>query len=119
MKGYIMSNEKTSILAGIGYFSIGAAVVAGGIYLFINTSPYTEADAQRECQSLAENFFNDDEFFPDVDIRVGSTWVKNGARVAQVEIREDPSDLSFNPRICVLQDGQVRLVSVFEQAAWR
>jgi hypothetical protein len=101
---------------------IGIAILLGAWAYFGFPSPDTLlawSNASDECVKFAKE--NRDKIFFGQDsdeIKAVSSWLKNGKVVVQVGAFE-PNATSYTPRLCVLGGGQIEIVSILENSAWR
>ena len=77
------------------------------------------ADAQQQCTDFAKR--NQEKLFFDEkgdEIRAFGQWIKNGKVVVEVGAIK-PGDTMYTPRLCVIGGGQIEIVSILENSAWR
>src|SRR5262245_42677944 len=101
------------ILMGVGLFGLWAW---SGFM-----SPITllsGLDASGECVRFAEQHKDELAFFGKNKVKAMETWTKNGKFVVELGFFEEGKSTYF-PRICVVGNGYVQIVSVFENNAWR
>jgi hypothetical protein len=98
-------------------------VIAFGVWAYFGfPSPDTLASlssAKQDCVDFAEKH-KDQLFFggSDQTIQAVDSWMKNGKIVVEIGAFKNNSD-AFLPRICVVGNGRIEIVSVLESAAWR
>src|SRR3954469_24240532 len=97
-----------------------ALVAVGAIGLFgywVFNQPAVSAEhAKTECtrfanENLKTNLYN--------NVRAMDTWSKNGKRVVELGYFETKDAKSYMPRICVVGDGKIQIVSILENGMWR
>jgi hypothetical protein len=106
-------------ISKLGIF--GIIIIAAWAY-FGFPSPDTLlhlSDAKAECVKFAEDnkakmFFGEDGN----TIKAVDMWMKNGKVVVEVGSFSGTST-SYMPRLCVVGGGNIQIVSVLENAAWR
>jgi hypothetical protein len=98
------------------------AIIFGAWAYFGFPSPDTLlnlATAKDQCVKFAaENkgklFFGKDS----AEIKAVSMWMKNGRVIVEIGAFEQ-SETTYMPRLCVVGGGQIQIVSMLENAAWR
>lgn len=101
-----------------GIFSLFSLVYFAYVgFPSIDTLLHYWLDAEKKCVDFANKNKNQ-LFFGKSNIKAMSSWLKNGHAVVEVGGFNEGEDI-YTPRICVIAKGQIQIVSVFENAAWR
>ena len=110
--------QKPINLAPFVAIGVIVATLFGGYYA-LNYVP--AGTAKEECLRLANDNltsrYSGRRMYDEV--KVMDTWTKNGKRVVELGYFENSNDKSYMPRICVVGDGKVQIVSGFENWMWR
>jgi hypothetical protein len=100
--------------------SIASLAVVGGLGLFgywaLNLPTITAAQAKTECVRFANENLSQRLY---EDVRAMETWSKKGYRVVELGYFETKNSKRYTPRICVVGDGRIQIVSMFENWMWR
>ena len=100
-----------------------AALIAAGLWVYcgfpsigtLAAWPTAEADCIKFANENRAQLFSTEA---GADLKSMGMWMKNGKIVVQVAAVK-PGAASYHYRLCVRSDGQVEIVSVLEQSAWR
>lgn len=74
--------------------------------------------AKDECVKFVESHRGDITFLSSGEIRAVDSWWKHGRIIVEVGNFQG-SDDTYIPRLCVVGDGTIQIVSILENNAWR